>query len=153
MAESRQKKHHILLATDGKNIVLELFEAGLWPAQSSNDGQFRVRIDGKWYSPVGKYAFLHYAAVGALIARLLSGQEAFEEEAPPAVTKNQRVRVHYGECIRSIPLSSELGWTVAPPYRGIDGNWYVFVRTVGGTAAYPCCDVDVIKRAQHGHDR
>ena len=147
MAESRQKTHHILLATGGKNTAVELFDAALWPDKSSNDGEMRARIDGKWYCPAGKYTFLPPSAVGALIASLLSGQDAPEEEAPPVALKtSQSVRVHFGECVGSIPLQSQRGFVAAPPYRGIDGRWYVFVSVFGGTQAFLCHDVEPSRR-------
>ena len=147
MAESRQKTHHILLSTDGKNITLELFDAREWPDQSSNDNEFRVRIDGKWYSPAGKYTFLPYAAVGLLFASLLSGQEPVEEETPPVTLQpRQRVRVHFGDCVRSIPSRTTQGYVAAPPYRGIDGRWHVPVSTFDGIQAFPCHDVEAVGR-------
>lgn len=143
MAEQRRKTHHILLSTGSKVTALELFDARLWPGQTSDDGEFRVRIDGCWYSPAGKYTFLTFAAVGALVARLLSGQDAFVEEARPPVSlrPGQRVSVDLGDCVGSVPLRTEGGFVAAPPYRGVDGRWYVYVRTYDGTASYPCHDV------------
>jgi hypothetical protein len=146
MAEPRQKTHHILLSTDGKNIAVELFDSALWPEKSSADGHFRVRINGKWYCPGGKYTFLSLMSVGTLLARLLSGLEALEEEPPPKLQMRQRVRVHSGECVCCVPLNSESGWTATPPYRAVDGNWWIFVSTCSGTAAYPCHDVEIVKR-------
>lgn len=147
MAESRQKIHHILLSTDGKNTAVELFDARQWPDKSSNDGEFRVRIDGRWYSPAGKYTFLSHASLGDLIARLLSGQEVFEEQAPPVpLTVLQRVRVHYGDCVGSVPVQITRGFVAAPPHRGVDGRWYVAVCIGGSTVHFLCHDVEPIRR-------
>ena len=146
MAEQRQKTHHILLSTEGKNITLELFDAREWPDRSSNDNEFRVRIDGKWYSAAGKYTFLPYDAVGRLIASLLSGQELLVEEPAPVYGRHQRVRVHFGECVGSMPLQSQQGFVAAPPYRGVDGRWYVPVSVFGGTEVYLCHDVEPVGR-------
>ncbi|MDL2315480.1 hypothetical protein LJC59_00155 [Desulfovibrio sp. OttesenSCG-928-A18] len=146
MAEQRQKTHHILLSTDGKNITLELFDARLWPDKSSADNEFRVRIDGKWYSPAGKYTFLPYAAVGGLVSRLLSGREIFEDDPAPALRVKQRVRVHFGDCIDGIPMRCTGGFIAAPPYRGVDGRWYVAVSVFGGTETFLCHDVEAAGR-------
>ena len=147
MADTRKKTHHILLTTDGKHTALELFDAREWPDQSSNDGEYRVRIDGKWYSAAGKYTFLSYAAVGHMIACLLSGRDLPREEMPPVALKPpQRVHVHYGDCISSLPVCCTGGFVAAPPYRGIDGRWYVAVSTYNGVNVYPCHDVEAVKR-------
>lgn len=147
MAESRQKAHHVLLSTDGKNTALELFDAALWPEKTSNDGEMRVRIDGKWYSPAGKYTFLPPLAVGELVARILSGLELFEDEAPPVALKPpQRVRVSFGECVEGLPVQSQSGHVAAPPFRAVDGRWYVHVFVFGGTRAFPCHDVEPLRR-------
>lgn len=141
MADSRQKTHHILLATGGKNTTLELFDSRLWPGKSSNDGEFRVRINSKWHSPAGKYTFLSMAAVERLIGTILTGKALPEEEPVPDFYVSQPVRVHFGECVASMPLQSEMGRVAAPPYRGIDGRCYVAVTTFGGTTAHLCHDV------------
>ena len=135
-----------MLAVDGKNITVELFEASLWPNVSSADGEYRVRIDGKWYCAAGKYTFLSWPSVGAILARLLSGQEEFKEDPPPVFEKFQRVRVWVGECDGDgVPRVYTGGFVAAPPLRGIDGRWYVAVTTFDGTAHYPIHDVDALE--------
>jgi hypothetical protein len=148
MAESRSKSHHVLLSTDGKTTTLELYDAALWPDKTSGDGMFRVRIDGRWYSAAGKYTFLTLRAVGDLIARILSGDPLFDDLLMPDIPINTRVTVHYGDCILSVPERCEGGWTVAPPFRAVDGNFYVFVSTCGGVSAYPLHDVDIVSLAR-----
>ena len=147
MAESRKKSRSISLRTESKIISVELFDAARWPDHSSEEGLFRVKIDGRWYCPAGKYTFLPYSAVGSLIARLLSGLEVFDEEQAPAFKANQRVKCHHSECIDGMPVRSEIGWTVSPPYRGIDGRWYVFVLMgEDGIQAFPVHDVELVGR-------
>ena len=125
---------------------MELFDAREWPEKSSNDNEFRVRIDGKWHSPMGKYTFLSHEAVGRLVAALMSGQELPENEQPPDLATRQRVRVFFGDCVDSIPVRSQRGFVAAPPFRGIDGRWYVAVSTFDGTETYLCHDVESIRR-------
>jgi hypothetical protein len=43
-------------------------------------------------------------------------------------------------------LQCQQGFVAAPPFRGIDGRWYVHVSTFDGTRAYPCHDVDPVGR-------
>ncbi len=148
MPTNRQKAHHLTLSTGDKNIAVELFDARQWPEQSSDEGEFRVRIDRKWYSPAGKYTFLPLADVGKLIARLLSGAEIFEAQAPPVAFKTMaRVSVQFGECADSIPLESAVGFIAAPPVRDTAGRWHVPVCIPGAdTAYYPIHDVKALER-------
>lgn len=141
MAEERKKSHHILLSTDGKNTTLELFDAREWPEKSCDDGEFRVRIDGRWHCPMGKYTFLSHNAVGELISRILAGEKGSEVPDPPQMHAHQSVRVHFGECEGSMPLRSERGFVTAPPILGFDGRWYAPVSTFGGTMYHLCHDI------------
>ena len=144
MAESKQKTHHVLLSTDGKKTTVELFNASLWPDKSSNDGEFRIRINGKWYCAAGKFTFLPYRAVGELISTILAGGVLHESEKKlSALRVHQRVRVHYGECFSSTPCFATNGLVVAPPFRGVDGRWRVFVSAAGETRDYLLHDVDI----------
>ena len=146
MAEQRKKSASILLYADGKIISVELFVASLWPKHSSVDGEYRIRIDGRWYSPEGKYTFVKFAAIGELVARLLEGKEEFQEETMPEFQKNQRVRVHMGECLESLPIYTLSGYVFAPPFRGVDGRWRAYVTTPDGTQAHLCHDIEAMPR-------
>ena len=147
MADTRPKAHHIALTIDGKTVAVELFDTREWPEQSSNDGEYRVRIDRKWYSPAGRYTFLSGSAVGDLIGRLLSGQDLPEEEQAPMEFKpSQRVRVYEGECMDSLPLHCTSGIVAAPPIRDVGGRWRIPVFTPDGTNYYPLHDVEAVGR-------
>ena len=151
MAEKREKTYAVLLSPDGKKdgrkISLEVFDAALWPQKTSDEGLYRVRIDGAWYTAAGKYTFITMAALGELVAKLLAGQDLFEEEPAPELKTRQRVRVYYGEAVGGLPIHCEQGFTCAPPHRGIDGQWYVHVHTYGsGTIAVPLYDIELMGR-------
>ena len=147
MPNNRAEKHHFTLTIDGRVVAIGLYDAREWPEQSSDEGELRVRIDRRWYSPAGKYTFLSPAAVGELIGRLLSDQELFEgEPAPMDFQTGQRVRVHMGECVGSMPSDSVRGFVAAPPIRGVDGRWVVPVFTPDGTNYYPQHDVEAVGR-------
>lgn len=148
MAEERKKTHSILLTLEGKNTLIELFDSALWSERTSSEGDMRVRIDGKWYCPMGKYTFLTTAAIGDLIARMLSGGEIFEEESAPIdLGVHSRVRVHYGECIDSMPMQTTRGFVSAPAYRAMDGKWYIPVSIYGGIKTFPCHDVEPVLKS------
>ena len=132
MAESRQKTHSILLSVDGKNISVETFPADLWPKENTGNGLFRVRINGKWHCPVGKYSFLPLSAVGRLCARFLQGGEPAEQsECPAWIQKGMEVRLACGECEKGMPLETKLAVVKGNPEFGPDGRWWVECRVYG----------------------
>lgn len=142
MAEKRKKSSSILLVLDGKTLSLELFDAALWPERSSTEGLYRVRLDGRWYAPAGKYTFLPLCAVGELVARLLSQEAPLMEEERPGLRMRQRVRVLFGDCAAGVPLQKRLAFTLSPPWRGVDGRWHVFVGLDGYVREVPCHDIE-----------
>ena len=144
MAEKRKKSHAILLTIGGKPVSVELFDALLWPEKSSTEGLFRVRIDGKWYCPAGKYSFLTLTAVGDLVAQLLSEDNPLVESARPALTMRQRVKVHYGDCVGGLPMQSRVVTVQSPPWRCVDGRWHIFVGIDGYIRSVPCSDVEAL---------
>ena len=143
MAEQRKKTHSILLTINSKIVSVELYQAEQWPDENPGEGLFRVRIDGRWYCPMGKYSFLTMHSISALAANILNGGEPAEpEEKPHWLEKGRRVRVHSGECVEGIPTETHQGLVVAPPHIGADGRWWVWVHIFGGTILVPCSDVE-----------
>lgn len=145
MAESRRKSHSILLSADGKTIAsLELFPADQWPEKTSIEGLYRVRVDGQWYTPNGKYSFLPMTAVAELTARLMAGDGPIISEPEPDLDRHQKVMVRKGICLETLPLEAEIGWTAAPAHLGPDGRWYVWVQLADGLEIFPAHDVERI---------
>lgn len=141
MAEQRQKTHALLLRTQGKVISLELFDAAQWPDQPYDDGLYRVRVDDVWHCPTGKYSFLTLPAVGELVARLLSGDAASQQNPMPHLPCKADVRVHLTE-----ELSPQRGSVHAPPHQEKDGRWWVWVWIFGrGPVKVPCNDVTLLR--------
>ena len=134
MAEKRQKTHTVLLTINGKNTLVETFAADLWPNENTGEGLYRVRVNGKWHCPVGKYSFLPLSAVGAFCTSLLAGGEVAEPPRPPRwIKKGMEVRVDFGECMGGLPMKTYLAVVADGPQFGPDGRWYVDCRiyTVG----------------------
>ena len=147
MAEQRKKSSSILLSVNGKNISLELFPSEEWPNEPSGEGLFRVRIDGKWHSPFGKYTFMTMPRVGELVAALLTGEEPPAPVCPPTgLVKGARVRAHYGECVAGVPLKSGSTWVYVPPHLGPDGRWWIWLNFYEGFSLVPVDDVEIIGR-------
>ncbi|MEG2172353.1 MAG: hypothetical protein RRY29_03735 [Desulfovibrionaceae bacterium] len=146
MAEQRKKSHSILLTINSKVVSLELYDAALWPAVSSVDGTFRVRIDGCWHcSTGGKYSFLTMHAVAELIATLCNGGTVpMPAPTPTGFYRKARVRVHFGECVEGIPLRCTLGSVLELPLRGEDGRWWVWVSIPHDRMMVPVDDVELL---------
>lgn len=126
MAEQRKKTNSILLTVESKTISMDVFDAALWPTQGGDTGFYRVRIDGKWHSPTGKYSFLTLQAVGGLVCRLLFGKEMLQRTKPPkGLNFNTRI-------FTFVDGVKENGWVLAPPYLGQDARWWVWVLLPSG---------------------
>lgn len=140
-----------MLSVNGKKVWLELFAADAWPEQSTGENLYRVRIDGRWHCPLGKYSFLTLAAVGELAASLLAGGVPVEPEAMPEwIRKGVEVRAGFGECAYGLPLETCRGYALESPQLGPDGRWYVSCRIFGkGTRFIPASDLEPLRR-QHG---
>jgi hypothetical protein len=148
MADSRAKAHTILLSVNSKKIMLELFDADLWPDQNTGENLYRVRIDGRWHSPMGKYTFLTLAAVGELTASLLAGGVPVEPEALPEwMHKGAEVRAHDGECLAGVPLQTFRGYMVDHAQLGPDGRWYALCQLyTRGKRFIPAADLEPVRR-------
>ena len=148
MAEERTKTHTILLSVNSKKTMLELFPADAWPAHSTDENLYRVRIDGRWHCPFGKYSFLTLAAVGELAATLLAGGVPVEPEGPPAwMRKGVEIRAHYGPCVCGVPLQTYRGYILEAPQLAPDGRWYALCQlTMKGRRFVPVCDVEPLRR-------
>lgn len=156
MAEHRTKTASILLDIGRKaRIALDLFPAEQWPGKAgSAPGLFRVRVDGKWHSPSGKYTFLPLPAVLALAGRLLAGglgrgragiAEA-EPSRPPKMPRRTPVRVANGKVLPDGTRLRDLTRTASDPILAHDGRWMVAVLMPGrGFVHVPCADCEPVK--------
>lgn len=146
MAEQRKKSHSILLTVHSKIISIELYDAALWPAVSSVDATYRVRINGAWHSPTGgKYSFLTMFAVADLVATLCSGGTPPTAALPPTgFHRKKRVRVAMGECVAGLPVGSTTGHVLEPPVMGADGRWWVWVSIPHQRIMVPVDDVELL---------
>ena len=147
MADSRTKTHTVLLTVNSKKKMLELFAADLWPEQGAREGLWRVRIDGRWHCPLGKYSFLTLAAVAELTASLLAGGVLVEPEAlPDWVRKGVDVRAHGLESLESAPVQTSRGYTVDDPQLGPDGRWHVLCQLfTRGKRFMPVADLSPVR--------
>lgn len=148
MAEERTKTGTVLLVVNSKKISLELFPADAWPEQNTGENLYRVRVDGRWHCPLGKYSFLTLAAVGGLVASLLGGVVPVEPEVLPEwVCKGAEVRALYGECFEGVPMYSLRGYLLGKATLGADGRWYAPCHLYGkGRQFLPVADMQPVRR-------
>lgn len=133
MAELREKAHHILLVVDGKNTTLELFDSLQWDKGECDEGLYRVRVDGKWHCPLGKYTFLSPTKIGELCGAMLTSNSLKHEPVPaPPLPVGMEVKVFCGAIENGTPCDIRRGIVMADPQLSpIDGRWYVEVRISG----------------------
>ncbi len=67
MSDNRAKVGSVLLKIRGKTTQIFLHDFAAFSGQSEDAGLYRVRIDGRWHCPDGKYTPLSGAAVAALV--------------------------------------------------------------------------------------
>lgn len=139
MAEKRKKAKSILLTVGRKKISLKLYDALEWPDEyGTGEGLYRVMIDRTWHSPAGRYTFLTMAAVGQLVATILSGGDCVTESAKLTTDFSKSLRVSVPtEYADGEPLMYEGGYTAAPAHVGPDGRTYVWCRCYSGYFEVP----------------
>ena len=142
MAEQRNKTRSLLLSVDGKKTRLELFPAEEWAEHNPGENLFRVRLNGRWHSPMGQYSFLTMPAIGNLAATILAGGEVAEMPEPPAwMVKGAEVRVFYGVCAQGLPVRYH-AYVEDEPQPAPDGRTYVLCHLYGkGKRFVPVEDV------------
>ena len=148
MSEVRKASHKLLLQAGGKRYRLSLYPASLWPEESGGEDLYRLRVNGVWHCPSGKYSFLHLSAVTGLIASLLNGDEL---PAPPAapdwIVPGAELRVSLGACMDGIPLHSYRAIARGFPQLGPDGRYYIECRvSTLGWRFVPVDDAEPFRR-------
>jgi hypothetical protein len=145
MAKKPKKTFTVLLKFQGKTAKVEFFPAWQFGDLLSNPHEkatwrFRIRLDGKWYSPTGeKYVFFDMEAAFHSLAALMFGRPA--PALPPEWMNNQRVAVLNGNVYPGVGLMRDITFTKTKPFLAQDGRWMVFV--VGREDPVPVADCEV----------
>lgn len=130
--EARKAEKRLSIDNGKEKYSLELFPAALWPEKSAAEGLCRVRINGKWHCPNGRYSFLPGPAIADLCLALLGGNRlpaAPQKPALPLQRRGCRVRFPYGACEQGLPESLAEGWTLAPAHLAADGLWWAWCHS------------------------
>lgn len=137
MSDKHKKSMSILLKKQGKTTQILLYDFARFSGQNEDAGLYRVRIDGCWHCPDGKYTPLSGAAVAALVRDWLTDDRPAPR--PEGLDKPVRVFAHWE------PHGDDPGcgmvWTRTPPHLGVDGRWWIWVD---GPRLVRCDDVRVL---------
>lgn len=137
MSDKHKKSISILLKKQGKTTQILLYNFAHFSGQSEDAGLYRVRIDGCWYCPDGKYTALSGDAVAELVRGWLT--DGNPAPRPEGLDKPARVFAHW-ESDGDDP-GCGMVWTRTPPHLGADGRWWIWVD---GPRLVRCDDVRVL---------
>ena len=122
MSDPNKRTASVLLKIQGKTRCVYLYDFAQFTGQKEDEGKFRVKIDGSWYSPDGKYTAFSSVALAVLLTDLIGG---LPPPPPPDIQPGTRVYAHWqGD---DDELCCGMAWTKTPPHLGIDGRWYVWL--------------------------
>ena len=113
MSDRRPKIASLLLKIRGKTHQILLYDFALFSGELEDKGLYRVKIDGRWYSPDEKYTAVGPAAVAEMVRRRLTD----EEDCPPrpqGFDKSVRVYAHWDA--EGDDPGCGMVWTRTPPH-------------------------------------
>ena len=142
MSDRRPKIASLLLKIRGKTHQIFLYDFAQFSGEMEDEGLYRVKIDGRWYSPDEKYTAFGAAAVAEMVRRRL----AAEEDCPPrpeGLDKPVRVYAHWDA--EGDDPGCGMVWTRTPPHLGADCRWWIWVD---GPRCVRCEDVRILDRAE-----
>lgn len=140
MAEQRERLGLVLLKLGSKrrgrsDRSIEVFSSTDWPdAPGAGHGLYRLRMAGRWVNAGGQtHTFFTPEQLGQLLSGELTkpGMLGSMESGMPNLRKGQYVRVYpdpanstdTNGCLRTMARSD--------PFQTIDGQWKIFVATLG----------------------
>jgi len=144
MAESRPKLGTITLKLDKKTERINIFGAEEWvDTTNGKAGRFRLRINGKWYSPEGeKY---HFLTSNGLIHFLETKLQQAEIVAAQEIPSSAQLNLKQGDPVRFTTYYD--GWPqiqrtrlAEDPYQNDSGDWCVHLVDI----THPVLLIDVI---------
>lgn len=142
MSDRRPKIASLLLKIRGKTHHIFLYDFAQFSGELEDEGLYRVKIDGRWYSPDEKYTAFGAAAIAEIVRRRL----ADEEDCPPrpeGLDKPVRVYAHWDA--EGDDPGCGMVWTRTPPHLGADCRWWIWVD---GPRCVRCEDVRILDRAE-----
>jgi len=144
MSDPRKPIVSILLKKSGKTTQINLYDFAEFSGQFDDDiGLYRVRINGRWHSPAGKYTPFSPKAVSHLVEQVLL--EETEKPIPKGLRRSVRVFAHW-EPEHDDDPGCGTAWTLSPPFVSVDGRWYIWID---GPRMVRCDDVRVLTQQEN----
>ena len=142
MSDPNDKTASILLKKEGKTDAVCLYVFAHFSGQTEDAGRYRVKINGCWHCPDGKYTALSADAVAALVRDWLRGKEP-PAQRPEGLDRPARVFAHWEDGGDGPGCGTV--WTKTPPHLGADGRWWIWVD---GPRLVRCDDVRKLTRKE-----
>lgn len=124
MSDPNDRRRPFCSKKNGRTDAVFLYDFAQFSGQSEDTGCYRVKINGKWHCPDGKYTALSADAVAALVRDWLNGKEP-PAQRPEGLESPVRVFAHW-EDDGDGPGCGTV-WTKSPPHLGADGRWWIWV--------------------------
>lgn len=124
MSDPNDKTASILLKKEGKTDAVFLYDFAQFSGQKDDAGRYRVKLNGCWHCPDGKYTALSADAVAGLVRDWLNDKEP-PAQRPEGLDRPARVFAHW-EDDGDGPGCGTV-WTKTPPHLGADGRWWIWV--------------------------
>lgn len=140
MSDPRKPIASILLKKSGKTTAISLYDFAEFSGQNEDSGLYRVKIDGRWHSPVHKYTPFNAQTVAVILREMLSDEQQ-EQPAPVHLKRSMRVFAHW-EPEHDEDPGCGTAWTLSPPHLGHDGRWHIWID---GPRLVRCEDVRPLK--------
>lgn len=141
MSDPCEKAASILLKIRGKTTQILLYDFTQFSRQHEDAGLYRLKINGRWHCPDGKYTAIGPDAVAELVRSWLTDDNPALR--PEGLNKPVRVFAHWE------PDDDDPGcgraWTKTPPHLGADGRWWIWID---GPRLVRCEDVRVLGRGE-----
>lgn len=144
MSDPNTKHASVLLKIQGKTVQISLYRFAQFSGQNEDTDLYRIKIDGRWHSPDGKYTALSAQAVAAMVCTMLEGNNAQTPPRPVGLDKPVRVFAHW-EPAEDDDVGCGRVWTKTPPHLGADGRWWIWID---GPRLVRCDDVRVLDRRE-----
>lgn len=144
MSDPCEKAASILLKIRGKTTQILLYDFAQFTGQNEDAGLYRLKLNGRWHCPGGKYTAMSSGAVTEMMRDLLNGDDAQTQPRPEGLDKPVRVFAHWEPDEEDDPGCGR-AWTKTPPHLGADGRWWIWID---GPRLVRCEDVRVLGRGE-----
>lgn len=91
MSDPCEKAASILLKIRGKTTQILLYDFAQFTGQNEDAELYRLKFNGRWHCPDGKYTAMSSRAVAEMVSDLLNDDDAQTQPCPEGFNKPVRV--------------------------------------------------------------